>query len=218
MATALNDLVQALDNASSAGELILAVRRLAASQDPAAISPLIQVLSYNNPGAAVAAVDGLVAQGAAAVDPLLNELDGHNYSARAWAIRALALIADPRALNILLGAAGDFALSVRRAAVKGLGSLHWHTLSPPEAAAGQRQALATLLSALDDPEWVVRYATVVGLETLAPALADTEVEALKAGLQQTQTSDETLAVRVRSQLALSRLPGQPSAAKPTAAP
>lgn len=207
VAAALNDLVQALDTASSSGELILAVRRLAASQDPAAISPLIQVLSYNNPGAAVAAVDGLVAQKAAAVDPLLSELDGHNYSARAWAIRALALIADPRALNILLEAAGDFALSVRRAAVKGLGSLNWQDLSPIEAAAGQRQTLSTLLSTLADPEWVVRYATVVGLETLAPALAEAELEELKSGLQQTQTADETLAVKVRSQLALSRLTG-----------
>jgi phycocyanobilin lyase beta subunit len=218
VAAALNDLVQALDNASSAGELILAVRRLAASQDPAAISPLIRVLSYNNPGAAVAAVDGLVAQQAAAVDPLLSELDGHNYSARAWAIRALALIADPRALNILLEAAGDFALSVRRAAVKGLGSLHWQALPPTEAAAGQRQALSTLLSALADPEWVVRYATVVGLETLAPALAEAELEALKVGLRQTQTTDETLAVRVRSQLALSRLVNQPCAPEPAATP
>ena len=42
------------------------------------------------PGAALAAVDGLIAIGPEAVPPLLGTLDARNYGARAWAVRALA--------------------------------------------------------------------------------------------------------------------------------
>ena len=65
----------------------MAVRELAAATDPDAIPTLIKVLAYNNPGAAVAAVDGLVALGSTAVPTLLELIDGYNYGARAWAIR-----------------------------------------------------------------------------------------------------------------------------------
>jgi phycocyanobilin lyase beta subunit len=91
---AISELIQAVAAADSAGALIEAVRSLAAARSSAAITTLITVLGFNNPGAAVAAVDGLV------------------YGARAWAIRALAMIGDPRALEVLLdtarGELGEF--------------------------------------------------------------------------------------------------------------
>jgi len=107
-------LIQALDQADSAPKLAQATRRLAQTQDPEVIPALVKVLGYNNPGAAVAAVEGLIQLGEKASPYLLEHIDGFNYGARAWITRALAGIGDPRALDILLEAAqSDFALSVR---------------------------------------------------------------------------------------------------------
>ncbi len=201
------ELIQAVQNADSKAAMVTAVRDLAAVRHSAAVSMLIEVLGYNNPGAAVAAVDGLVALGEAAVPALLEQLDGYNYGARAWAIRALSLIGDPRALPVLLDtAAGDFALSVRRAAVRGLGHLNWEIMPVEQAKLAQTQALTVLLQSTTDPEWVVRYAAVVGLEALALALggADTALESAKVTthLHQLLLQDEVLAVQARAQLAI----------------
>jgi phycocyanobilin lyase beta subunit len=77
-------------------------------------------------------------------------------------------IGDPRALpNLLDAIAHDFALSVRRAAAKGLGFIHWEWLPEAERPAPQTQVLDALCTAITDEEWVVRYATVMGLEALA---------------------------------------------------
>lgn len=98
----------------------------------------------------------------------MEQLDEYNYGARAYSIRAIAAIADPRALDVLVAAAAnDFAPSVRRAAAKGLGGLNWDKLSAPWRSAAQTQALQTLMSVLEDQDWSIRYAAVVGLEALA---------------------------------------------------
>lgn len=203
-------LIQAVDAADSASALVQSVRALAAAQDTAAIPTLIEVLGFNNPGAAIAAVDGLVQLDSEAVPALLAQLDGYNYGARAWAIRALALIGDPRALDILVDTAqGDFALSVRRAAARGLGKLQWHRLATDDVPAAQAAAQRALLKTLDDPEWVVRYAAVVGLADLAIALqqrqAIAELAALQEPLQQRADSDEEAVVRARASLAIATL-------------
>lgn len=169
---AIDSLISAVEAADSASLLVTAMENLAASQAPAAIPTLIAALSYNNPGAAVAAVDGLVQIGEPAVDPILAQLDGHNYTARAWAIRALAGIGDPRGLVTLLGAAtADFALSVRRSAAKGLGSMKWHWFPADLLEIAQEEALESLLFvAQEDEEWVVRYSAVVGLQNLVGSI------------------------------------------------
>lgn len=164
----LTELILAIEQADSPVALISAVRALSAARSPDAIPMLIRVLGFNNPGAAVAAVDGLVQLGEEAVEPLLEQLDGYNYGARAYAIRALAAIADPRALGVLLEAAEtDFAPSVRRAATKGLGFLDWHKLPDEAITHGQAAALKSLLYISHDPDWALRYAAVVGLQALA---------------------------------------------------
>ncbi|MGF1567789.1 MAG: HEAT repeat domain-containing protein [Nodosilinea sp.] len=206
----VTELIQAVETADSKVAIITAVRQLAAARDTVALPTLIQVLGYNNPGAAVAAVDGLVALGQEAVPALLAQLDGYNYGARAWAIRALALIGDPRSLAVLLEtAAGDFALSVRRAAVKGIGTIHWSLMPPEQVIPAQAQVLQTLIQTTADPEWVVRYATVVGLYTLDRALPPstrlTDHQKIVACLRQITQQDQTLAVRARAQLALNEL-------------
>ena len=193
--TAIESLISAVEAADSASLLVTAMENLAATQQPAAIPTLIAALSYNNPGAAVAAVDGLIQIGEPAVEPILAQLDGHNYTARAWAIRALAGIGDPRGLVTLLGAAtADFALSVRRAAAKGLGSMKWHWFPADLLEIAQEEALEALLFvAQQDEEWIVRYAAVVGLQELAASIEHypawkTQIQTALAGIITQDTS------------------------------
>lgn len=169
---AIDRLIKATVEADSAPLLVKAIENLAAANHVAAIPTLIEALSYNNPGAAVAAVDGLIRIGEPAVEKILTQLDGYNYTARAWAIRALAGIGDPRGLVTLLGAAtADFALSVRRAAAKGLGTMKWHWFPADLLEIAQEEALESLLFvAQEDDEWIVRYSAVAGLEALAASV------------------------------------------------
>lgn len=202
------DLIQAVEGADSAAGLVQAVRALSAARHTDGVSTLISVLRFNNPGAAVAAVEGLVQLGAIAVPALLEQLDGYNYGARAWTIRALALIGDPRALAVLVETArGDFALSVRRAAAKGLGTIRWHEMVPTEIAPAQAEAQAVLLLALTDPEWVVRYAAVVGLAGLmaAEGFAPDGIQTCRKALSQCSHQDGEKVVRARASWAIAQL-------------
>jgi phycocyanobilin lyase beta subunit len=213
-------LIQAVEQADTATALLDATTRLAsqlAGDDPpapAAITALVQVLGFNNPGAAVAAVDGLIACGEAAVAPLLDNLDAHNYGARAWAVRALAGIGDVRGLELLEQAlAGDIGPSVRRAAARGLGQLRSDSRPAQERREVLERALTALEAAAADGEWVVRYAVVVGLESLALALtpesggSDGELRerALQTLTQLSQPDEDTTVVRLRANQALGRL-------------
>ncbi|MEG3893042.1 HEAT repeat domain-containing protein [Microcoleus sp. Z1_A1] len=202
------ELIQAVEKADSSEGLLNAVKALAATPSTQAIPTLITVLGYNNPGAAVAAVDGLIKLGEAAVLPLLEQLDGYNYGARAWAVRALAGIGDPRGLEILLdAAANDFALSVRRAAVRGLGTICWELMPAEQIADAQLRAVKTLLQASRDPEWVVRYAAAGGLQALAGAatVKPDWLAEVSARLEEITQSDETTSVRARALLAKEKL-------------
>lgn len=202
--TEITSLIQAVEQSHSSTGLIAAVSALAAARQEAAIPSLVKVLGFNNPGAAAIAVGGLVAIGDPAVSYLLNNLDSYDYGARAWATRALAEISDPRALQLLIEAAlGDFALSVRRAAAKGLGSIRWSKLSPEQSQSAQQQVLKTLATVTQDPEWVVGYAAVVGLHSLASSGGN--VTEIVSHLQQVAQAHENDAVSARAQLALQQL-------------
>jgi len=201
------ELIQAVEQADSAEGLLNAVKALAAAGSTEAIPTLITVLGYNNPGAAVAAVDGLIQVGEPAVLPLLEQLDGYNYGARAWAVRALAGIGDPRGLNILLdAAANDFALSVRRAAARGLGTICWELMPAAQIPESQKNVSQTLLQASQDPEWVVRYAAVGGLQALASAAVQPDwLSQVLSRLEEIASGDETSSVRARAMLAQQQL-------------
>lgn len=201
-------LIRAVEEADSSPKLLEAVQNLAAASLEETVPNLIAALGYNNPGAAVASVEGLVKIGKPAVEPLLELIDDYNYGARAWAVRALAAIGDPRALNTLLEAAqNDFALSVRRAAARGLGTLHWYEMPYEERRPAQLQSLEALLAVCKDPEWVVRYAGVTGLEALAMAARDENdiLPRILAQLEQMLDSDEDTAVRARVALVQHKL-------------
>ena len=166
--TALKELIQAVEQASEPAQLVAAVEALVAVKDKSAISTLIAVLGYNNPTAATSAVTGLIELGTDSVQPLMEQLDQYNYGARAYSIRALAAIADPRVLELFIqSAATDFAPSVRRSAAKGLGTLQWDQLNPEQVYPACQQAMQTLLSITSDDDWSIRYAAIVGLQALA---------------------------------------------------
>lgn len=203
------ELIQSVEQADSPSRLVAAVRALAEARIEAGIPTLITVLGYNNPEAAVAAVEGLVHLGDVSVAPLLEQLDDYNYGARAYSFRALAAIADPRALDVLLSAAeSDFAPSVRRAAAKGLGNLRWFQLPAEQRQLAQERALKTLLLLSNDPEWAIRYAAVVGLQGLAAgseAANPDLVEQILARFAQIAQTDTDLAVRGRVWMAQEQL-------------
>ncbi|MEO1208920.1 MAG: HEAT repeat domain-containing protein [Cyanobacteria bacterium J06638_20] len=202
MSDKLSSLLHALEKADSAASLTDAVQDLADACWVEAVPHLVEALSYNNPGAAVAAVDGLVKLGEPSVAPLLEQLDLNNYTARAWAIRALASIGDPRGLLTLLGAAtADISMSVRRAAARGLGQMQWRQFPPNLLEIAQTEALdALLFVAQNDEEWVVRYATVVGLESLALSLQPGQEEKLtqiETQFAEMSLREDSLSVRAR---------------------
>ncbi len=200
--------IEAVEKADSADLLLEATEALAEQKDPAAIPTLIEILGYNNPGAAVAAVDGLIDIGEAAVPDLLDNLDDYNYGARAWTIRAFAGIGDPRALDLLLKAAStDFSLSVRRAAARGLGFINWSKLPLEDILPAQKRILETLLLVCEDGEWVVRYAAVVGLQALLEEKSE-DSEFVKQILEKFQfisKKDPEIAVRGRALMALAKI-------------
>ena len=207
--TDVQQLIEAVNQADSADLLLETVEDLADAQDQSAIPTLVEVLGFNNPGAAVAAVDGLIRIGEPVVPYLLENLDDYNYGARAWATRVFAGVGDPSALDLLLEAAiSDFSQSVRRAAAKGLGSIIWSKLPPQEVIPAQQKVLKTLLLATEDAEWVVRYAAIVGLEALAQTLATTQPELLAEITNKFQELTETeveAAIKARVKYAVSQI-------------
>jgi phycocyanobilin lyase beta subunit len=234
----LRERIQAVEQASSALSLLEATRALAdhlaslpgaadhsgdtagtptaagPDQQAAAIACLVEVLGFNNPGAAVAAVDGLIALGAPAVEPLLQRLDPRNYGARAWAVRALAGIGDVRGLELLEEAlASDVGPSVRRAAACGLGNLRLDALAEPLRPAVRSRALEALVAGCRDGEWVVRYAVAVGLEALVQRMQPSAEESRRAAEALDalccSKAEDTPVVRLRASMARQRLPITP---------
>jgi phycocyanobilin lyase beta subunit len=206
MLPTVETLIIAVEKADSANQLLTAVENLAAAKSEAAIPTLTDVLRYNNPGASVAAVDGLIAIGKAAVPYLLANLDGYNYGARAWATRALAGIGDVRGLDLLLEAAvSDFSFSVRRGAARGLGNIIWSDLEKSRVYEAQKAVFKALEKLLQgDPEWVVRYAAIVGLEGLGIAAAAFR-GAIRELLGQIGETEAEIVVRLRADQALEHL-------------
>lgn len=203
-----SDLIRAIEQAASPASLVSAVQALAEARLEAGIPTLIAALGYNNPEAAVIAVQGLVALGEVAVQPLIERLDDYNYGARAYSFRALAAIADPQALDVLLNAAeNDFAPSVRRAATKGIGQLRWSQLPVEQRQTAQQRALQTLLGLAQHPDWDIRYAAVVGLQALASSGEATGELAARilAQFNHIAQTDADLAVRARAAMAQQQL-------------
>lgn len=198
----MDELIRAITAAETPDQLVTAVKNLAAIKDISAIPTLIAVFGYNNPEAAIVAAAALTELGEVAVPQLLN-LDDYNYGARAYSIRTLGAIADPRALDVLIDTTlTDFAPSVRRAAAKGLGNLQWHKLDIVASQIATNRALETLMCVCEDTDWSIRYAAVVGLQALAKVA--TVRSPIFAKFASMLTNDTEKAVRARVQLAYSQ--------------
>jgi phycocyanobilin lyase subunit beta len=198
----MDELIRAVTLAETPSQMVTAVKNLAAAKDPSAIPTLIAVFGYNNPEAAIVAADALTELGAIAVPQLLDQIDDYNYGARAYSIRTLAAIADPRALDILISTTlTDFAPSVRRAAAKGLGNLHWHKLDSSEAKTAINRALETLLFICEDTDWSIRYAAIVGLQALAKVAAIKPPISAKFQLMLTKDTEKAICARIQLALA-----------------
>ena len=137
---------------------------------------------------------------------LLISLDVRNYGARAWVVKALAALRDPRGLDLLEHALeADIAPSVRRSATRGLADLE---LDPVARDQQLDRCLRGLLKAGQDDEWVVRYAAVFGLEQrLRHAPVDSSLTDQAVSMLRTLASDgeDARVVRLRAALALQRL-------------
>ena len=204
--TALEQALQTLERATSTPELVRATQAICALNDLEATKPLVKVLGFNNPAVAAVATQGLIQLGRDIVPTLLVSLDTHNYGARAWVVKVLAALRDPRGLDLLERALqADIAPSVRRSATRGLADLEL----AKEAGDDQlERCFQGLLKAGRDDEWVVRYAAAYGIEqrlcgkTMAKQLAAQGHAALK---QLASDAEGVRVVQLRAQQALQRL-------------
>ena len=197
--------VARLEQATSTPELVQATRSLASLRDPDAAETLIKVLGFNNPAVASVASEGLIRLGRSIVPRLLVSMDARNYGARAWVVKVLATLHDPRGLDLLEHALrADIAPSVRRAATRGLAELEVNE----EDTDSIRRCCESLLLAGRDDEWVVRYAAAFGLEQRLrnTTVPDSMVHQALTLLGQLASSSESVkVVRLRAQLALQLL-------------
>ncbi len=204
--TALEQALQTLERATSTPELVRATQAICALNDLEAAKPLVKVLGFNNPAVAAVATQGLIQLGRDIVPTLLLSLDTHNYGARAWVVKVLAALRDPRGLDLLERALqADIAPSVRRSATRGLADLE---LAKESGDDQLERCFQGLLKAGRDDEWVVRYAAAYGLEqrlcgkTMAKQLAAQGHAALK---QLASDAEGVRVVQLRAQQALQRL-------------
>jgi len=106
--------------------------------------------------------------------------------------------------------ASDIGPSVRRAAARGLGQLRCDGLPAQGRHEVQDRALAALEAAAADGEWVVRYAVVVGLESLSGSLerGSGGQQRAVASLRMLEDPEEAVpVVRLRARQALAALAG-----------
>ena len=205
-ASVLQKAVRALDEARTTPELVQATQTICGLMDLAAAPTLIKVLGFNNPAVGVVATQGLIALGRDVVPILLVNLDVGNYGARAWVIRAIATLRDPRGLDLLEHALNaDIAPSVRRSATRGLAEIE---LEGPRLAKDFSRCCKALFKAAADDEWIVRYAAAFGIERRfcqnSPDIG-LRTQAI-AHLEQLSSNSETVkVVRQRATLALQRL-------------
>jgi phycocyanobilin lyase subunit beta len=148
----LSALTQKVQTAQNEEELRVAIEQLIATRSSEAIPVLIRSLRCTNSAICDLIVEGLVSYGEQAVPVIIQNLDDHDYAARYQEIRALVQLAHPDSFDTFVwGLTEDFAPSVRRASAKGLGVLR------------DPRAIPILLSAVEDSDWAVRYAVVIGL-------------------------------------------------------
>ncbi|BEV36069.1 HEAT repeat domain-containing protein [Synechococcus sp. M16CYN] len=205
-ASDLKSAILELNRAQTTSELICATQAVSALMDLEAAPTLIKVLGFNNPSVAAVAIQGLIALGRNVVPVLLTNLDERDYSARAWAIQAIATLRDSRGLDLLERAIStDIAPSVRRSATRGLAEME---LGGPTFFQDFSRCCKAIFKAATDDEWVVRYAAAFGIEQrFTPRSSNHDLDEQARVLLRSLASDseKVKVVRLRAQHALKRL-------------
>lgn len=107
---AVAQLATQLEQATSEAELLGVVRALGSLGQVEGIPLLIRAFGFNRPAVGEAALEEVLRFGEAAVQPLLANIDGFDYGARAYSVRALARIGHGDAYPFLVEAiVADFA-------------------------------------------------------------------------------------------------------------
>ena len=205
-ASALQKAILALDRATTTSELVEATQTICGLKDLEAAPTLIKVLGFNNPAVGAVATQGLIALGRDVVPILVVNLDVGNYGARAWVVRAIATLRDPRGLDLLEHALNaDIAPSVRRSATRGLAEME---LEGSNVSKDFSRCCEALFKAAADDEWIVRYAAAFGLEQRFGHNSTNTGLKTQAIAHLEELSSDSEAVKVvkqRAKLALQRL-------------
>ena len=205
-ASALQKAILALDRATTTSELVEATQTICGLKDLEAAPTLIKVLGFNNPAVGAIATQGLIALGRDVVPILVVNLDVGNYGARAWVVRAIATLRDPRGLDLLEHALNaDIAPSVRRSATRGLAEME---LEGSNVSKDFSRCCEALFKAAADNEWIVRYAAAFGLEQRFghnSTNTGLKTQAIAHLEELSSNSEAVKVVKQRAKLALQRL-------------
>ncbi|MDG2192596.1 MAG: HEAT repeat domain-containing protein [Synechococcus sp. cluster2_bin.209] len=205
-ASALQKAILALDRATTTSELVEATQTICGLKDLEAAPTLIKVLGFNNPAVGAVATQGLIALGRDVVPILVVNLDVGNYGARAWVVRAIATLRDPRGLDLLEHALNaDIAPSVRRSATRGLAEME---LEGSNVSKDFSRCCEALFKAAADDEWIVRYAAAFGLEQRFghnSTNTGLKTQAIAHLEELSSNSEAVKVVKQRAMLALQRL-------------
>ena len=205
-ASALPKAILALDRATTTSELVEATQTICGLKDLEAAPTLIKVLGFNNPAVGAVATQGLIALGRDVVPILVVNLDVGNHGARAWVVRAIATLRDPRGLDLLEHALNaDIAPSVRRSATRGLAEME---LEGSNVSKDFSRCCEALFKAAADDEWIVRYAAAFGLEQRFghnSTNTGLKTQAIAHLEELSSNSEAVKVVQQRAKLALQRL-------------
>ena len=205
-ASALQKAILALDRATTTSELVEATQTICGLKDLEAAPTLIKVLGFNNPAVGAVATQGLIALGRDVVPILVVNLAVGNYGARAWVVRAIATLRDPRGLDLLEHALNaDIAPSVRRSATRGLAEME---LEGSNVSKDFSRCCEALFKAAADDEWIVRYAAAFGLEQRFGHNSTNiglKTQAIAHLEELSSNSEAVKVVKQRAKLALQRL-------------
>ncbi|QLE59033.1 HEAT repeat domain-containing protein [Nostoc sp. TCL26-01] len=189
-------LISQINYGATPEEAIAAINLLVvdSTQELTIINTLIQAINHHHPSVRSAAVKALIKLGSVSVQPLITAYaNSGDQGLQAYIIQALAEIAHPEALDLLVEVVGTNVANhcqgnVRRIAARGLGRIACKLNDPTVL----HQVQEKLIWALTTPEdWGLRYTAAVSLQDIATPAA-------QAALQQAiaKETDQVVCSRV----------------------
>jgi len=172
--------------------------------DISAINTFVESLKHHNPRVSAAAVEALIKSAPATVQPLIDAFyDSTDQSIQVYIVQALALIANPEAVDLLAEVVGTEVANhcqgnVRRIAARGLGRIGSTSNNTEIIHRASEKLIWALFTAQD---WGLRYAAAVSLQEIATPKANIALQqALKHEL------DKVVQSRIASSVTSYQLP------------